>query len=109
MQEIIMTELRQIGLMFVFGLTGAAATVLTWHVFAAIAMPMVRDDLVELACFSSGLAGPLAVLLVVWFVTRNRIAQARKALRWPAVAGLGVVVAAQLAFYIPLGFLCIAY
>lgn len=97
-------DLRLLGLASIFGVAGAAATAAMWQVFAFTLMELTPPPYAVLGCGVSGLVGPLAVGAVVWIATRST-----PMLRWPAGVGLGMVLAAELAFYLPLGFMAVAF
>jgi hypothetical protein len=92
-----------------FGIAGALATAAAWHVFALTVLDLVPAQLAVLLCLVAGLTGPLVVWLAVWFATRNRPTLFASSMRRSASVGLGLVMAAELGFYIPLGFFAIAF
>ena len=102
-------ELRFLGLAPVFGAVGAMATAAAWHLWAILFLEMVPAQLAVLACLAAGLAGPATVWLMVWIVTRPGLTTTALAVRRAASLGLGLVLAAELGFYIPLGFFAIAF
>jgi hypothetical protein len=51
----------------------------------------------------------MIVWLAVFRATRNRTTENMAAVRRAASVGLGLVLAAQLGFYVPLGFFAIAF
>lgn len=102
-------ELKFFGLAPLFGILGALATAGAWHLFAVTALGFVAPDLAVLACVLAGLAGPVAVWVAVWVATRRPKAAAASAVRRSASVGLGLVLAAELGFYLPLGFFAIAF
>ena len=102
-------ELKFLGLTPLFGLAGALATATAWQVFAITLLPFVQPRLAVLSCLVAGLAGPVAVWVFMMFVTRSRRTPFGVALRRSSSLGLGLVVAAELGFYIPLGFFAIAF
>lgn len=102
-------QLKQLGLMVGFGLLGALATLLSWYAFAEALSRWVPREFLELSVFSVGLLGPLTVWMVVILGTRLRSGSRMELVRVTAGAGLAVVAATQLAFYVPLGFMCLAF
>jgi hypothetical protein len=102
-------ELRYLGLAPLFGAVGALATVAAWHLFAAMLLGLVPAKSALLWCLISGLAGPLVVLLAVWVATRPGRTAIASAMRRSASLGLGLVLAAEVGFYVPLGFFAIAF
>jgi hypothetical protein len=102
-------ELKFLGLAPLFGAIGALATAAAWHVFAITILDLVPARLAVLSCLGAGLAGPLVVWMAVLFVIRRQRSPLASALRRAAAVGLGLVVAAELGFYIPLGFFAIAF
>jgi len=101
-------ELGFLGLAPLFGAVGAAATVGAWHLFAATLLGLVPVELAVLSCLVAGLSGPIAVWIAVWIATRHRQSLAASAVQRSASVGLGLVLAAELGFYVPLGFFAIA-
>ena len=102
-------DLGFFGLTPLFGVVGALATAAAWHLFAITLLDLVPSQLAVLSCLVAGLAGPLIVWLAVWFATRRRRTLFASAMRRAASVGLGLVLAAELGFYIPLGFFAIAF
>ena len=102
-------EFRFFGLAPLFGVAGALATAAAWQVFAITLLDLVPAQLAVLSCLVAGLAGPLLIWLSVWFATRRRQTLIAAATRRSASVGLGLVLAAELGFYIPLGFFAIAF
>jgi hypothetical protein len=102
-------EFSFFGMAPLFGVAGALATAAVWHVFALTLLDLVPAQLAVLSCLVAGLAGPLVVWLAVWSATRSRRTLFASALRRAASVGLGLVLAAELGFYIPLGFFAIAF
>jgi hypothetical protein len=102
-------ELKFLGLAPLFGAIGALATAAAWQVFAITLLDLVPAQLAVLSCLVAGLTGPLAVWVTVWIATRRRRTLFASALRHAASVGLGLVLAAELGFYIPLGFFAIAF
>ena len=102
-------ELKFFGLAPLFGVIGALATAAVWHVFAITLLHLVPAQLAVLACLVAGLSGPVAVWATVWISTRRRRTLFTSAIRRAASIGLGLVFAAELGFYIPLGFFAIAF
>lgn len=102
-------ELRFLGLTPLFGVIGALATAAAWHVFAVTLLNLVPAQLAVLSCLVAGLAGPVAVWATVWIMTRRRRTLFASAVQRAASVGLGIVLAAELGFYIPLGFFAIAF
>lgn len=101
-------ELKDFALVPVFGLVGAMATAIAWRGFAATLLELVPAPYTVLACFAAGLVGPPLVWALVWLATRTSRHPALRALRPPALVGLSLVLATELAFYLPLGFFAIA-
>lgn len=97
-------DLKLLGLASIFGAAGAAATASMWQAFDIALMALTPPPYAVLGCVMSGLVGPLAVGALVWINTRNA-----PNLRWPAGVGLGMVLAVELAFYLPLGFMAVAF
>jgi len=102
-------DLRFFGLTPLFGVVGALTTAAAWHLFAITLLDLVPAQLGVLSCLVAGLAGPMAVWLAVVMATRRRQSLLASALRRAASVGLGLVLAAELGFYIPLGFFAIAF
>lgn len=102
-------ELKLLGMVPIFGATGALATAAAWQVFAITLMDLVPAKLAVLSCLVAGLAGPIIVWGMVWLATRNLRTPFEVGLRRSAFVGLGLVFAAELGFYIPLGFFAIAF
>jgi hypothetical protein len=92
-----------------FGAVGALATAAVWQLFAVSLINFVPEQLTVLSCLAAGVAGPLVVWGILLTATRGRSTGMSGALRRAASVGLGLVVAAELGFYIPLGFLAIAF
>ena len=80
-----------------------------WHVFAITLLDLVPEPLAVLSCLAAGLAGPVSVWALVWISTRRQKALFASGLRRAASVGLGLVLAAEIGFYIPLGFFAIAF
>ncbi len=97
-------ELKLLALVPVFGAAGAAATAAMWHLFSRTLMALTPPPYTVLGCVVSGLFGPVAVGAVVWYASREA-----RVLRGPAGVGLGIVLATELAFYVPLGFMVVAF
>lgn len=97
-------ELKILGLVPVFGMLGAAATAGLWRLFALTLMDLAPPSHAVLGCAVSGLFGPLLVGAIVWIAGRGA-----NHVRWPAGVGLGLVLATELAFYVPLGFMVVAF
>lgn len=102
-------ELKFFGLAPLFGVVGALATAVTWQLFAIMMLDVIPDRLEVLSCLVVGLFGPIIVWLTVWTMTRIRAHESSAVVRRSASVGLGLVLAAQLGFYIPLGFFAIAF
>lgn len=102
-------ELKFMALVPVFGALGALATAAAWQVFSLTLMSIVPAQLAPLSCLTLGLVGPLVVWGLVLSVTRALSTSVTGALRRAASVGLGLVIAAEIGFYIPLGFLAIAF
>ncbi len=100
---------KQLGLMVLFGFAGALATLAAWYSSSGLLSILVPRQLLELSLFAVGLLGPLVVWVAVLVVTQGRSSASLEMLRPTAAAGLAVVAATQLAFYIPLGFMCLAF
>ena len=97
-------ELKMIALVPIFGVLGACATLVMWWVFGHTLTLVVPPAYATLACVVCGLIGPAAVAGWIWLVThRDHL------VRWPAGVGLGLVFATELAFYLPLGFMAVAF
>ena len=102
-------DFRFFGMAPLFGAIGALSTAAAWHVFAFTLIELVPAQLAVLSCLVAGLAGPLVVWIAVLTVTRGQRTLFASALRRAASVGLGLVSAAELGFYIPLGFFAIAF
>lgn len=102
-------ELKFIGLAPLFGVFGALTTAGIWQVFALTALDLVPARQAVLACTVVGLAGPLALWIAVFMATRRRSIRSAFVLRRAASVGLGLVLAAELGFYVPLGLLAMAF
>jgi hypothetical protein len=102
-------EFRFFGMAPLFGAIGALATAAAWHIFAVTLLDLVPAQLAVLSCLVAGLAGPLVVWMAVLIVTRHQRTLFASALRRAASVGLGLVLAAEVGFYIPLGFFAIAF
>lgn len=98
------TEFKLLALVPVFGAAGAAATALMWHIFSWTVMALTPPAYAVLGCVLSGLVGPIFVGITVWLASREA-----RAFRAPAAVGLGIVLAAELALYVPLGFMVAAF
>ena len=92
-----------------FGALGAVATAIAWQFFALTALHLVPARMAVLSCLVAGLVGPAVVLAALWIVTRGRTTALTGALRRSASLGLGLVLVAEVGFYIPLGFLSVAF
>lgn len=97
-------DLKLLGLVPAFCAAGAAATASMWYVFHFTLAALTPPHYEVLGCIVSGLIGPIVVAAVVWLATRKK-----SAVRWPAGLGLGMVLATELAFYLPLGFMAVAF
>jgi hypothetical protein len=97
-------EFKLLALVPVFGMAGAAATAMLWQVFSWTLMTLIPPPYAVLGCAVSGLLGPLLVGFAVWRASREA-----RAFRGPAAVGLGIVLATELAFYVPLGFMVAAF
>ena len=102
-------ELKGLGLAPLFGAVGALATVVAWHLFAAMLLGLIPSKLALLWCLIAGLAGPVVVFLAVWIATRRTRTAIASVVRRSASLGLGLVFAAELGFYIPIGVFAIAF
>ena len=102
-------ELKFLGLTPLFGIAGALATAGVWQVYAATFMDLVPPKLAVLSCLVAGLAGPMIIWAILAMITSGRRSPLALALQRSSSLGLGLVVAAELGFYIPLGFFAIAY
>lgn len=102
-------ELKFLSLAPLFAAIGALATAAVWHIFAITFLHFVPDQLAVLSCLVAGLAGPVAVWAMVWISTRRQKTHLASGLRRAASIGLGLVLAAELGFYVPLGFFAIAF
>ncbi len=101
-----MEQLRLTGWMTVFGALAVLATGVAWRVAAVTVVPHVDAARAELAVFVAGFVGPILVVAASWLLARPFASCS--VVRAAAVAGVAVVVAAQLAFFVPLGMLCTA-
>ncbi len=102
-------ELTFLGLTPLFGAVGALATAAVWQVLAVILIDIVPPQLTVLSLLTAGLAGPLIVWGLLLAATRGNRTTLAGTFRRAASVGLGLVVAAELGFYIPLGFFAIAF
>ncbi len=103
-------QLTLFGLCPLFGALGALATAVAWQVFAVTALELVPARLAVLSCLVAGLVGPVVVWAALWLVTRDhRTNGLASVLRRSASLGLGLVLAAEIGFYVPLGFLSVAF
>jgi hypothetical protein len=102
-------ELKFLGLAPLFGILGGLATAAAWRVFAITLMDVVPQQLAVLSCLVAGLGGPAIVWMAVWVLTRPQPTLDGSAVRRSASVGIGLVIAAELGFYIPLGFFAIAF
>ena len=102
-------DFKFFGMAPLFGAIGALATAAAWHVFAITLLDLVPAQLAVLSCLVAGLAGPLVIWMAVLFVIRRQRGPFASSLRRAAAVGLGLVLAAELGFYIPLGFFAIAF
>ena len=102
-------DFKFFGLAPLFGILGALSTVVAWQLFAALMIDAVPDRLAVLSCLVVGLLGPVVVWCTVWIMTRIRAKDFSSVVRRSASVGLGLVLAAQLGFYVPLGFFAIAF
>jgi hypothetical protein len=102
-------ELKFFGLAPLFGVLGGLATAAAWQLFAVTILDLVPSHLTVLACLVAGLGGPVVVWLAVWIAIHNRQTPIATAIGRSASVGLGLVLAAEIGFYIPLGFFAIAY
>ena len=102
-------ELTFIGLAPLFGVFGALATAIAWEVFAIAFLEVVPAQLAVLCCLVAGLSGPALLWIAVWILTRHPPTLSASVVRRSASVGLGLVIAAELSFYIPLGFFAIAF
>lgn len=102
-------ELKFLGLTPLFGAAGALTTAAAWNLFAFLLLDLVPAHLAVLSCLVAGLTGPAALWLAVLIATRPRRTDTVLAIRRAASLGLGLVLAAELGFYIPLGFFAIAF
>jgi hypothetical protein len=102
-------ELKLLGLVPLFGIVGAVSTAVMWQVFAITLMDAVPGEYAVLACVVTGLAGPLLVWALVLLATRTERIPGLRTLRRPASIGIGLVLATELGFYVPLGFFAIAF
>ena len=101
-----MEQLRLTGLMTLFGALAVCATGLAWRVAAVTVVPYVDGAHAELALFTTGLVGPALVVAGAWLLARP--VASCESVRAAAATGVAVVVAAQLAFFVPIGLLCTA-
>ena len=102
-------ELKFLGLAPLFGATGALASATVWHVFAITLVHLVPEPIAVLSCLAAGLLGPVSVWALVCISTRRQKTLFASGLRRAASVGLGLVLAAEIGFYIPLGFFAIAF
>jgi hypothetical protein len=101
-----MEQLRLTGWMTIFGALAVLATGVAWRVAAVAVVPHVDTARTELALFVTGLLGPILVVAAAWWLARPFASCA--VVRAAASAGVAVVVAAELAFFVPIGMLCTA-
>jgi hypothetical protein len=97
-------DLKVLVLVPIFGVVGAAATLGMWWVFDVAIAARVSPAHTTLACIVFGLLGPAAVAGGIWLITKRG-----QTIRWPAGFGLGMVFATELAFYLPIGFMAVAF
>lgn len=102
-------DLKFFALAPLFGILGALSTAVAWQLFAVLMIHVVPDRLQVLSCLMVGLLGPVVVWLTVRIMTRIRRREFSVVVGQSASVGLGLVLAAQLGFYIPLGFFAIAF
>lgn len=102
-------DFRFFGMAPLFGVIGALATAAAWHLFAVTLLDLVPAQFAVLSCLVAGLGGPLLVWFTVLIMTRQRRTLFASVVRRAASVGLGLVLAAELGFYIPLGFFAIAF
>ena len=102
-------ELKLLGLVPLFGIAGALSTAAVWRIFAITVMDLVPAEFAVLACVVAGLVGPMVVWGLVLVATGGRRLPGQRALRRPAAIGIGLVLATELGFYVPLGFFAIAF
>ncbi len=102
-------DFKFFGLTPLFGAIGAVATAAAWHIFAFTLLNFVPAPFAVLSCLVVGLSGPVAVWATVWILTRRQQTLFTFAVRRAASVGLGIVFAAELGFYIPLGFFAMAF
>lgn len=97
-------DLKLLGLVPVFVMIGAAATAAFWYLFHLALADVTPPSYAVLGCVVSGLLGPVLVAAVVWTASHDA-----RFVRWPAGVGLGIVLATELAFYVPLGLMVAAF
>lgn len=97
-------DIKLLCLVPVYGALGAAATWGLWLIFDRWVEAAIPPPYAVLACVLWGLPGPVTVGAVAWIATRRT-----PSARWPAIIGLGMVLATELAFYVPIGFLAVAF
>ena len=102
-------ELKLLGLVPFFGILGAISTAVIWRVFAVTLMDLVPGQFAVLACVVAGLADPVVVWVMVLLATRIERKPGLRVLRRPAAIGIGLVLATELGFYVPLGFFAVAF
>lgn len=92
-----------------FAAVGGVATGLVWLAFSLTILPAVADRYTVLACVLVGLLGPVLVWFLVWGWSRRVARNRRAGILRPASIGLGLATATELAFYVPIGFLTVAF
>jgi len=102
-------EFKLLGLVPLFGIAGALSTAAVWRIFAITVMDLVPAEFAVLACVVAGLAGPVVVWALVLLATGIESLPGLSALRRPATIGIGLVLATEIGFYVPLGFFAIAF
>jgi hypothetical protein len=102
-------ELKLFGLVPLFAIAAALSTAALWRIFAMTLMNVVPGELTVLACVVFGLIGPLLVWATVLLATGSRRGRSVRTLRQPAAIGIGIVLAAEVGFYVPLGLFAIAF
>ena len=102
-------DLKLYTLVPVFAAAGGVATGLVWLAFSLTFLPLIADRYAVLACVVVGLLGPFLVWVLVWCWSRGIGHDGGTGILRPAAIGLGLASATELAFYVPIGFLTVAF
>jgi len=102
-------ELKLFGLVPLFAVAAALSTAAMWQIYAMTLIEVIPGDRAVLACVVFGLIGPPIVWAAVLLATRSQRKPGLRELRRPAAIGIGIVLATEIGFYVPLGFFAIAF